>query len=146
MAATPLCVSLKARLDKCITTADFKDNVIGGLYAAVTSTLVNFVDLEQDEACPLLIASLGESAHNFQAFMQVKASTDKILLRLQMANNAVVVDTYGVSKQADSDPSSSSKPKSKMAKNKNKSSESDSDSTGSQSCNSDPKAAFNANI
>ncbi|CAK7240457.1 MAG: Translation factor pelota [Sporothrix thermara] len=78
----------------------------GNLYAAVIAALVGFVDLSLERSsdagcCPLLIASLGEAAASFQHFLQTDATTNQNLPLLHMANNAVVVDTYGAASQAE---------------------------------------------
>ncbi|CAK7565822.1 MAG: Translation factor pelota [Sporothrix epigloea] len=75
----------------------------GNLYAAVIASLVRFIDFENNEyCCPLLVASLGEAGRSFQNFMQAEATTKQNSPLLHMANNAIVVDTYGAASQAGS--------------------------------------------
>ncbi|CAK7208396.1 Translation factor pelota [Sporothrix curviconia] len=129
----------------------------GNLYAAVIACLVRCVDLERNApGYPLLIASLGEAAHCFQGFLQADATTKQDLPLLHMANNAVVVDTYGAASQAepsDSYPSacavsSSDKPKKKDAKkagsNSNKAAANA--APASSANDSSFRAAFDANL
>ncbi|CAK7271715.1 Translation factor pelota [Sporothrix epigloea] len=75
----------------------------GNLYAAVIARLVRFIDIENIEyCCPLLVASLGEAGRSFQNFLQAEATTKQNSPLLHMANNAIVVDTYGAASQAES--------------------------------------------
>lgn len=78
------------------------------LFESAIDALLANLDLEHDEPCPLLVASLGEAAHNFQAFARTHAASKHNKPLLQMANDAIVVDTYGAAGQgaakADSTP------------------------------------------
>ncbi|KAL1899171.1 Translation factor pelota [Sporothrix stenoceras] len=80
------------------------------LFGSAIDMLLANLDTEHGEPCPLLIASFGEAAHNFHNFAKAHASAKHDKALLHMANNAIVVDTYGATAQgaakADSDDDS----------------------------------------
>lgn len=69
------------------------------LFESAVDTLTSNLDLEHGDPCPLLIASLGEAAHSFQAFVRTYATRKHNNTLLQTVSDAIAVDTFGATGQ-----------------------------------------------
>ncbi|ERT02698.1 uncharacterized protein SPSK_00515 [Sporothrix schenckii 1099-18] len=87
------------------------------LFESAVDALLSHLDMEHGDPCPLLIASLGEAAHNFQAFVRTYAAARHNIALQHMANSAIVVDTLGaIGQGAKADADQDAKPVGKKGK------------------------------